>query len=436
MLRKFYKPVDIAPLVVFRIFFGFLLFAETFGAICTGWVKNNLIEPEFTFSHIGLDWLQPLPGNGMYFYFLIMSILGLGVMLGYKYRLSLGGFTILWAGAYLMQKESYNNHYYLLLMVCIIMLMLPANRYAAIDSKLQPETKTETMPQWFSWIMIFQIAIVYFFAVVSKLYPQWLDGTFIRLLLGGKHHPDFLKGLFGQHWFHLFISWTGIIFDLLIVPFLLWKRTRTIAFISSLVFHLFNAMVLQIGIFPFFALSFAVFFYPPKTIRRLFLRKSAISTNTPNVYQKQRLLLYFFIFYFIIQLTLPLRHLFIKGPVLWTEEGHRLSWRMMLRQRDGYITFRVIDKKTRQESIYDYSKLTSKQKNFVATKPDGTWQMAQRIKNEYARKGQDVSVFANGKISINQGPYLELIDPKVDLAAAEWDYFFHNNWILLHDNHQ
>jgi len=436
MLRKFHTPVDIAPLVVFRIFFGFLLFAETLGAICTGWVKKTLIAPEFTFSHIGLEWLQPLPGNGMYFYFLAMSIFGLGVMLGYKYRWSLGGFTILWAGVYFMQKESYNNHYYLLLLVCIIMMMLPANRYAAIDSKQYPETRSETMPQWYSWIMIFQIAIVYFFAVVSKLYPQWLDGTFIRLLLSGDHHPEFLKGLFHQHWFHLFISWSGLLFDLLIVPLLLWKRTRTIAFISSLVFHLFNAMVLQIGIFPFFALSFAVFFYPPQTIRKLFLRKPASDKISETYSQKKPWLLYFFIVYFIIQLALPLRHIFIKGPVLWTEEGHRLSWRMMLRQRDGFITFTVIDKKTKQQIIYDYGRLTPKQKNFVATKPDGAWQMAQRIKKEYAKKGQDVSVFASGKISVNQGPYLELIDPKVDLAAANWDYFFHNNWILLHDHHQ
>ena len=121
-MDKLFRPIDNAPLIVFRIFFGFLLFAETFGAILTGWVKRVMIDPVFTFSHIGLEWLQPLPGNGMYYYFGLMSVFGLLVMIGYKYRLSLAAFTIMWGVAYLMQKETYNNHYYLLLLMCIIML--------------------------------------------------------------------------------------------------------------------------------------------------------------------------------------------------------------------------------------------------------------------------------------------------------------------------
>jgi len=434
MLRKLYKPIDIAPLVIFRIFFGFLLFAETLGAICTGWVKNVMIDPEFTFSHIGFEWLQPLPGNGMYFYFLAMSLLGLAVMLGYRYRISLGLFTILWAGVYLMQKEAYNNHYYLLLLVCIIMLFLPANRYASLDIKRNPKIGLDAMPQWYSGIMIFQIAIVYLFAVVSKLYPQWLDGTFIRLLLGGEHHPKFLRGLFAQHWFHLFIAWSGIAFDLLIIPLLLWKRTRTAAFIAALFFHLFNASILHIGIFPFFALSFVVFFYPPDRIRSLFLRKKPEIHPEDYYFENQFKLLYLFIPYFIIQLLLPLRHYLIKGDVLWTEEGHRLSWRMMLRQRSGNATFRVVDKKTKEESYYNYRKMNPKQQNFITTRPDGIWQMAQHIKKEYALQGKDVSVFVNASVSVNAGPVRTFIDPNVDLANAKWNFFDHNDWILLYQN--
>ena len=104
MKKRLFAEIDNAPLIIFRIFFGFLLACETIGAIFTGWVKANFIDPQFTFSHIGMDWLQPLPGNGMYFYFIAMGILGLLVMVGYKYRLSLGLYTILWAGVYFMQK--------------------------------------------------------------------------------------------------------------------------------------------------------------------------------------------------------------------------------------------------------------------------------------------------------------------------------------------
>ncbi len=182
MKQRLFLQIDNAPLIIFRIFFGLLLACETFGAILTGWVKSNFIDPTFTFSHIGFDWLQPLPGYGMYYYFATMGILGLLVAIGYKYRWTLGLFTILWTGVYLMQKTSYNNHYYLLILVCLIMFFLPANKYASIDAKLNPSLQKLTMPAWCSWIMITQISIVYFYATVAKLYPGWLDGTFINTL--------------------------------------------------------------------------------------------------------------------------------------------------------------------------------------------------------------------------------------------------------------
>ena len=223
---------------------------------------------------------------------------------------------------------------------------------------------------------------------------------------------------------------------MLIVPMLLWKKTRTAAFIASLVFHLFNAVTLQIGIFPFFALSFAVFFYPPERIRSIFFRKKPILNvlNEP-VDQNKSVLVYFFIPYFILQILLPVRHWFIKGDVLWTEEGHRLSWRMMLRSRSGYSHLHVHDKKTGESLRYQtVVKLTEKQNRMVADKPDAIWQLAQRIKKTYAKKGIDVTVFTETFVSVNQKPMKQLIDPKTDLANAEWNYFFHNDWILLYDS--
>lgn len=436
MIKKFFQPIDNAPLIIFRIFFGFLLAAETFGAILTGWVNENFIKPKFTFNHIGMDWLQPLPGTGMYFYFATMGILGILVMIGYKYRFSLSAFTVLWTFSYWMQKTSYNNHYYMLILVCLIMIFLPANKYASIDVKQNPEIKSLSMPKWCSWVMIFQIAIVYFFATVSKFYPDWLDGTFTKNLLEHKSPHPFIQEIFNQKWFYLFIAYSGIAFDMLIVPMLLLKKTRTFAFVASLIFHLFNAITLQIGIFPFFALSFAVFFYPPEKMRKFFFRKKPVLDliNEP-VYQSKSVLLYFFLPYFIIQILLPIRHWFIKGDVLWTEEGHRLSWRMMLRSRSGYTTFNIIDNKTQKQISFNAMEfLTEKQYQMIADKPDAIWQFAQRIKKQYALNGNDVSIYATTFVSINRRPMKQLIDSKVDLGTAQWNYFFHNDWILLYDN--
>ena len=154
MKQSFFKNIDNAPLIIFRIFFGFLIACESFGAIATGWVKKVLIAPQFTFSFIGLEWLQPLPGYGMYFYFVLMGILGILIMLGYRYKLAIISYTILWAGVYFMQKTSYNNHYYLVLLISFYMIFLPANRYAALDVKQERVQEERSMPYWISLLFI------------------------------------------------------------------------------------------------------------------------------------------------------------------------------------------------------------------------------------------------------------------------------------------
>ena len=141
VLNRLFKDVDNSPLIVFRVIFGFLLFYHIAASLLNGTVYKNFIQPPFTFNFIGFDFLQPLPGPGMYFYFGAMALFALMIMLGAWYRLSMTAFTILWAGIYLMQKADYNNHYYLVLLVCVLMIFMPANRYYSLDVKRNAVTE-------------------------------------------------------------------------------------------------------------------------------------------------------------------------------------------------------------------------------------------------------------------------------------------------------
>jgi hypothetical protein len=42
-----------------------------------------------------------------------------------------------------------------------------------------------------------------------------------------------------------------------------------------------------------------------------------------------------------------------------------------------------------------------------------------------------VAIYVNAQVSVNRKPLQQLIDPNVNMAEASYDYFFHNNWILL-----
>ena len=426
-----FKKIDNAQLVVFRMFYGLLVSAECYGAIATGWVKRTLIEPKFTFTFIGFEWLQPLPGNGMYIYFAIMGTLGILITLGYKYRLSAFAFALMWTGVYLMQKTSYNNHYYLLMLLAYIMAFLPAHKDASLDAKLNPKLHSFTMPNWVRWTIILQLFIVYTYASVAKLYGDWLDFSIIELLMKSKSDYYLIGELLQEKWIHKIVAFFGIFFDLLIVPALLWKPTRKIAFVLAIFFHLFNSVVFQIGIFPYLSLAFIVFFFEPQTIRNVFLKtKKVVVEQSTTLPKNHKWVLGILGGYFLVQLVLPLRHHSFKDDVLWTEEGHRLSWRMMLRSRSGTIKYTVVNKETGKAiniNLNDY--LTKKQRRRVACYPDFAWQFAQHLKKDYAKKGEDIQVFVTNMVKINQGEYYEFIDPKVDLASVPWKHLAHNEWI-------
>ena len=251
MTRFLFRKIDNSGLIIFRIFFGTLVALECYGAILTGWVQRTLVEPRFTFNFIGFDWLQPLPGYGMYIYFFIMGTLGVLIAFGYKYRFSIISFTLMWTAVYLMQKSSYNNHYYLLILISGWMCFFPAHRSHSLDARQNPSLRSDSMYAWVKWAIVLQLLIVYIYASIAKIYGDWLDFGIIKILMAGRAHYYFVGDVLQQPWVHRIIGVMGILFDLLIIPALLWKRTRAIAFFVSIFFHLFNSIVFQIGIFPY-----------------------------------------------------------------------------------------------------------------------------------------------------------------------------------------
>ena len=440
------RDVDNSPLILFRIAFGGLMFLEGIGAILTGWLKATFVDPSITFNFIGFDFLQVLVGPQMYTVYILISLLGLAVMIGWNYRMALLLFNLLWGATYLLQKSHYNNHYYLVWLIGICLLFVPANAYHSLDSR--NGRSYTTCPFYCLLIFQVQIAIVYFYASIAKIYPDWLQARPVGLWFVWKSYASFLwsdavahdlKDFFSQQSVHYFMSYAGIIFDLLVIPAFLWKRTRTIALVASLVFHLMNSALFEIGIFPYFALSFVLFFYPRETVRKLFFPKKAKveevvfeadRSGTKASFPKWSIVI---LIYFIVQLLLPLRHWRIPGDVLWTEEGHRLSWRMMLRSKSGYAKFRVLNAEEGINKIInplDY--LTVKQMRDMSWKPDMIWQFAQIIEADYIeeRGVDDVAVYVDSRVSVNGRQRFQLTDASVDLSEVKWNRFGHQKWLL------
>ena len=199
------------------------------------------------------------------------------------------------------------------------MVLLPAHRYKSMDAQRNPDIIRYSMPNWCRWIFIGQLLILYTYASLAKIYPDWLDGTVIGLLMQSKANYPVIGGVLQEKWMHFFIAYGGIIFDGLIIPLLLWKKTRKYAFFTAIFFHLFNSVVFGIGIFPYLALAFSLFFFDAATVNRLFLKSKPLYTgNEVRIPRYGSLGVLVFVTYLLIHIALPLRHYFFEDNVLWT----------------------------------------------------------------------------------------------------------------------
>lgn len=430
-----FSRVDNTKLIVFRVLFGFVIMVECWGALLTGWVHETFVDVNMTFNFIGFEWTQVLLGETMYVIYFVMGLFGALIFLGLFYRVSAILFFILWTLVYLMQKSNYNNHYYLLVWLSFIMAIAPANQYYSLDARIF-NLRKKTSPRWPILVIQILVAAVYIYAAIAKLYPGWYENHYLPLRLDSsadwfdeKLGINIISDFLRNRNFSQFLAYAGIFFDFTVIPLLLFKPTRKLAFFMALIFHGFNSIVLQVGVFPFLALCLTLFYFDSEELKKEIMPFKGRDTLGEMTYispYKRMLVELFFVGFVFLQVYLPLRHWLIKGDVLWTDEGHRMAWRMMLREREGDLNFVWEDENGKKERVMLEKYLKPHQISILKTSPDMIWQFAQKIKKE---RGGKVFV-KNSKLSINGGKENPFINDTVDIGNVKWRYFGHQQWIL------
>ena len=127
------KPVEAAPLQVFRILFGLLMLWSIIRFWAYGWIDKFYIQPKFHFTYHGFEWVKPL-GVWTYMLFVICGIAAILVTLGFKYRIAILTFFLSFTYIELMDKTTYLNHYYFVSIVSFLMIFLPANTHFSLDA--------------------------------------------------------------------------------------------------------------------------------------------------------------------------------------------------------------------------------------------------------------------------------------------------------------
>jgi hypothetical protein len=412
-----------------------------------GWVETQYIEPQFFFGFLGFEWVKPLGGDLMYIPFVIMAISALFIMLGFFYRISNFLFFVCFTYVELIDKSNYLNHYYFVSLMSFLMMLVPAHRDFSIDAKLFPHIRRNETAAWHIGILKFQLAVVYIFAGLAKLNADWLfEAQPLRTWLQAHHNVPFLGWILQEEITAYFFSWTGCIYDLFIVFFLLYRRTRPFAYLAVISFHIVTWLLFPIGVFPWVMIFSTTIFFGVNFHQQLLnglkkllkwterIPKTIINISSPRPFVKYGITLYI-----ALQILIPLRFLAYPGDLFWNEEGFRFSWRVMLMHKEGHATFYVTDKDSgRTIEINNTDYLTVRQEDQMSTQPDMILQFAKILKKEFDGKTfsnseqsitlRDPEVHAEVFVALNGRPSQLFIDKKYDLTALPYD-LKHRNWI-------
>lgn len=440
------QTTDAAPLAVFRICFGVLIFLSLVRFAAYGWIDKFYIQPEFFFSYYGFEWVKPV-GLATYGLFALCGLAALGVALGYRYRISaillFSSFTYI----ELMDKTTYLNHYYFISLLSFLLIFIPAGVYFSADALRRPKAAYQQVPKWSMDALKLMLTIVYFYAGLAKLNSDWLlEAMPLKIWLPARYHLPLIGGLLQQEWAHYAFSWAGALYDLCI-PFFLWYRpTRRFAFAAVVGFHLLTRLLFPIGMFPYIMIVSTLIFFDVDFHRNL-LRRLQSWLHIPNqAFAAQRalqlpkwrnqLVALGFGSFFAVQLLFPFRYVLYPGELFWTEEGYRFSWRVMLMEKAGYAQFRIVDSATGASFAVDNrAYLHPIQEKQMATQPDFILEFAHFLAEEYRQQGvTEPEVYVESYVALNGRRSRAYIDPTVNLAAVKAS-ILPKDWILpFHDD--
>jgi len=456
--RALSEPRDASALAVFRMLFGLLMVGSVARYFLYGWIDRFYVRPRMHFTYWGLDWVQPLPEPGMTILLVGLGVCAAMIAVGLAYRFAAAAFFVGFTYLHLLDVSNYLNHYYLVSLIALLLILLPLHGKWSLDARLRPSVRRETLPAWMTYLLRFQVGVVYVFAALAKVGPDWLlHGQPLGIWLHSRTDTPVIGPWLDEPMVALAMSWAGFLYDATIVFWLSWRRTRPFAFVVVCAFHFMTHVFFSIGIFPI-AMTIAVtVFFSEDWPRRLLARGRALHSAVIRRKGREgsegartggagdplgepsravasplpRWGVAVLAAWAMLHVLLPLRTHLYGGDPNWHEQGMRWAWRVMVREKNGDVRYRVrVNGESRERIFVPNDYLTREQEIEFAGQPDLILQLAHHIRDELEADGyRDVEVRADAWASLNGRRSARLIDPEVDLARVH-DGVAPAAWIL------
>ncbi len=464
-----YTPINASIVCLFRIIFGLFLTYQIGYYFGIDYTYQFISGPEVLFHYNELSFFKPLPLGLLKFLQVGLLVAAVGITLGIWYRYAMTYFFIVFTYFSFVDSTLFNNHIYLLSLLSFVMIFIRADTKYCLQIGKKNKENINTLPAWNQYILMFLIALPYFFGGIAKLSYNWLYTNLVSELLSGAR-DNYLVQLFSEDILIPFIKYGGLLYDLGIVFLLLFRRTRILGFCLILFFNLTNNSILfdDIGIFPFFMICASLLFFNPEKvgsfIDTIFKKKSVEQKLTPKERKRLRkeraktvetstiatseeqatglnknqsyrglvtaALLLFVLFHIIF----PFRyHLYTDNPE-WTGVASHFSWRMKMQSvQIVTLNFTMQDKATGATGEIGVNTFISQNQSMhIVDRPVNLVLLAKYLKPQIEKKYNivDPKITADVTVKFNGLPAQQMIFSDVDLTEIDETNYNDLSWIV------
>ncbi|MEZ5173138.1 MAG: HTTM domain-containing protein [Bacteroidia bacterium] len=437
--QHFFDRVDPLRFDAFRIVFALALMLQFSSYIKFGFIEKGILAPAFTFHFHFFPFIKPLPAAGLKFA-LFLTLIGPMLML-FRKTLRTGAtiYFISFGYLFLLEESYYNNHFYLILILTAFYILF---------SQKGSTKNNRFVFKWQHDLFVFMICIVYFFGGLVKLNHDWFllqqpTRTLLEMNSEAAPFPNLLKSEFAVY----YITYGGLFFDLLIPFLLLLRRTFPYALVLTLIFHITNIFIFNIGeggnigVFPIMMMGANILFAPQVGFRKLLARfipgvEPVYKTNdkspdlpVPHNAKLIRIVVYSFV---ALQLLLPARPNVISNRASWTGQGDFFAWRMKLNNKQVQVAYYFQESRDSPRQKINIGRIiNTMQINCLGQHADMVYKFAMYL-DERMRKetGKDMIITADILVSLNGREPALLVDSTTDLSRVSYSPFVDPEWVL------
>jgi hypothetical protein len=411
----FFDSVSAHYLGFFRLFAFGLIAAEIIQYSNRGYPEAYLIASRVRFPY------ELIPINVAFTQGSLNMLLGIVILsavlcsIGLYFRVFRWVFLLSFGFYFFQDKMLWNNHWYLFLLLGISSLFFDMSTAYSVSRVLKPVNKFETVPRLVYQALALQVGSAYLFGGIAKLNADWLfHFEPVHMFLQQRSNYFILGSIFSSNAAPMIFAIGGALYDLCIVFVLLNRRTFKFGIAATVVFNITNALIFDIGMFPFFMLASNLLFIGATTV------KHSLTSNEPPSILTNRTHGALFSVFLLFQLIFPLRQFLYQGNPSWIGRAERFSWRMMIQTKSmDVFEFYLVDKTTGKSTPIDLRTfMYPPQVIGCIAFPEMIGQLALQLKEYFEESGRkNFEVRAIIKVGLNGRPAQLLVDPNMDLSA-------------------